>query len=100
MGATMEEEAISAINLIVDAYEKLQTVNPKHELLKFVKKITPESLKWTDDKALGKEFFERFPATNKGSDYHNKIYGFMKYYDALVKAFMIEKEKVKEIAEK
>ena len=90
----MEEEAISAINLIVDAYGELRAVNPEHELLKFVKEITPERLKWTDDKVLGKEFFKRFPPTNEGSDYQNKIYSFMKYHDALVKAFMIKKEKV------
>ena len=86
MGETMEGEMISAINLIVKAYEKLQENKPTHELLKFVKKITPESLKWTDDEALGNEFFERFPTTNGDSEFRHKIYSFIKYHDALVKA--------------
>jgi hypothetical protein len=86
MGDTMEGEMVSAINLIVDAYENLKKNKPTHELLRFVKKITPESLKWTDDKSLSKEFFERFPTTNGDSEFRHRIYSFMKYCDALVKA--------------
>ncbi len=86
MGDTMEGEMISTINLIVEAHKNLKEKKPTHELLKFVKKITSESLKWTDDESLGKEFFKRFPTTNGDSDFRHRIYSFMKYYDALVKA--------------
>ena len=83
MGATMEDEMVSAVNLLVDAHEKLKEVSPEHKLLRFVKEVTPASVKFTDDEGLSKEFEERFPPINPNSGYKHRIYSFVAYEEAM-----------------
>jgi len=86
MGATMQEEMVSATNSLVDAYEELKDVFPNNELLRFVKEITRERVKFTDDKTLSEEFLERFPSVNRNSGYKHRIYSLIYYAEALREA--------------
>lgn len=90
MGATIEEEMVSAMNLLVDAYEDLKKISPQHELLRFVKEITIDKVKFTDEEALSNEFLERFPSVNPNSDYEHRIYSFIAYERALREAKPVE----------
>lgn len=90
MGATMQEEMVSAMNLLVDAYEELKKLSPEHELLRFVKEISPSAVKFTEDEELSKEFSERFPPKNRNSGFEHPIYGFIYYTKAMEEARIVE----------
>ncbi len=79
----MEKEVVSAINLLVDAYEELKIIDPKHELLRFITKIKPEKVIFTKDEALAKEFDKRFPPINPNSGLRHEIYSFIRYERAI-----------------
>ena len=91
MGATMQEEMVSALNLLVDAYEKLKTVSPDHELLRFIAEIKPDKIVFVKDKALIKEFDEKFPPINPNSKFRHEIYSFIRYERAITEAIKTAK---------
>jgi hypothetical protein len=87
MGATMQEEMAAAVDLVAKAYKELKGLNPNHELLKFVARITEGSVKMTNDEKLAKEFEKRFPAVNpNNSSFCHPIYCFVRYEQALREA--------------
>jgi len=95
MGATMQEEMAAAVDLVAKAYEDLQRVNPKHELLRFVAKITEDRVKMTNDEKLAEEFERRFPAVNPNSGFRHPIYCYTRYEQALREAIDQERTKPK-----
>ena len=86
MGATVEQEIVSAINLVVDAYKELKKIDPKHELLRFITRITLEKVFFAKNEALAREFDERFPPINPNSGFEHRIYSYMRYERALLEA--------------
>ena len=86
MGSTMQEEMVSAVNMVADAYEKLKEIDPEHELLKFIEKVRPDKVVFTKDENIGKEFDERFPPNNPNSEAVHTIYSLIKYERATTEA--------------
>jgi len=95
MGATMQEEMEAAVDLVAKTYEELKKINPDHELLRFVARITADSVKMTDDEKLAEEFEKRFPPINPNSGFRHPIYYYTRYEQALREAINQERRKSK-----
>lgn len=80
---TFEKEVVSA------AYDKLKTLSPDHELLKYVSfennhvNIRPE---YSD------EFNKRFPPVNPKSGFKHRLYGIVEYYNAIARCLECAKK--------
>jgi len=95
MGATMQEEMASAVDLVAKSYEELKKLTPNHELLRFVARITEDSVKMTTDKKLAEEFEKRFPPINPNSGFRHPIYYYTRYDQALREAINQERTRPK-----
>lgn len=87
-------DMVALIDMIARNYQKLEKLNPGHELLRFIQRVTQVSVKWTDREELSDEFFKRFPNDNENPEGKpSKVYSFIRYNYALSKAIDAEEKK-------
>jgi len=55
----------AAISLIIDEYHKLQTHNPKHELLRYITDVTQDSFRYSADQPTRQAFVDKYAPTDK-----------------------------------
>jgi len=57
----------SAISLIIDEYRRLEKHDNTHKLLKYIFDITNEGFKYSKDKKIRNEFFDKYNPTEDNS---------------------------------
>jgi len=80
---TMEDEMVSAANLVVKKYEELEKREPQNELLKFFE-IRPTKIVYVPN--YREEFDTRFPPVNPNSGFRHVLYSLTNYHNALCRA--------------